>query len=312
MVRERKLIFIIVLLLISIGGGFCSMNLSGKEGLSLSEIYYNGNWSTTSDANLTFNLDYNTAGVKSYFQYDLSISEKEYEDNLSKAYIKFRLPFGENYITFNAGKTNLSWGGGFAFNAGNPYFNKYLTILSAYIPLSLNFDNGHLIYFESFVTPPLLKSETFTGGGRMIFEFGKVLVDSFEIGGVLGETGDFTFYGGLNGNLYFDYGLYTNFSLFSFEDVEFSGYVLKYFGKFNFMAEGNYENDLISLILTGGYQIGEKLGLSCEVFLAKVGSYTALGLSYPIIQGLNAKVKLMRDTLNNYTVVFNLEHSFSQ
>ncbi|MDD4083641.1 MAG: hypothetical protein PHD05_09695, partial [Sphaerochaetaceae bacterium] len=190
--------------------------------------------------------------------------------------------------------------------------NKEVTFVSAYIPLSLNFDTGNLIYMEGLSTLPLLDGEVLSGGGRLVFEFGKVLVDSVEIGGIVEEDGDITLYSGLNGNLYFDYGLYTNFDPLKFEEFEVSLYLFKYYGKLNLRLEGFYQKENSSLYFSAGYLINDKLSLNLESLVEESFYNIALGLSYSVVQGLNTSVKLMKDLTNDFTVVFSLDHSFSE
>ncbi len=133
--------------------------------------------------------------------------------SLDKAYIKARFP----EFRLTAGKTRLSWGDGFVFNAGDILFDS----VSAAVDLTsseirtdtawlaaVNIPLGRFSFFEAIVLPPtdeLLEELTHTSAGGRIY----TTLDSLKLEtGYMYKGGDAAyhqFYAGLQGNIEADW-----------------------------------------------------------------------------------------------------------
>jgi hypothetical protein len=91
---------------------------------SASVLRYNGETQLLPSVEASLNLDsVGNKNVKGYFQLDSFIGESIGVD-IPQAYIKVRLP----WFRLTLGKTRVSWGDGFVFNAGDVVFGSMETI----------------------------------------------------------------------------------------------------------------------------------------------------------------------------------------
>lgn len=257
------------------------------------------------NAALTLDMSVKSNGVKFYSQGVFSATNKNnISANLSKAYIKYRIPNKDNYINFQIGKSYYSLGGGLIYNAGNPlYDTNYAKNLSLIVPnkwsaitiFPLNQSDYYNLYLGTIYLIPLENNGS--GGGLFLnLEIGNTYFDNVEVSFVARDNKSLLTFG-YKGALYFDYGIFSNIDFNNTEDFNISLFATKIYDKVTFNIEALYENKnnhSFNISPSIIYQIDDKIGLNLTnttsiSYLNKlIINNTFVGtLSYSIVQGLN-------------------------
>lgn len=312
-----KKIILLILLIISTSTLYAEPYFSGE--LTLTDTVKLSNASdlkidNSSTANITLNMDVTSNGVKFYFEevlFDDGTKEK-LDQSLNKAYLKYRLPYKDNYMNFQIGKSYYSMGGGLIYNAGNPMLeNSFATSLTtSMIP---TFWNGAItlpIYQgEDFDTLYLgfngvlpIEDDSSKIGTFLNYEIGNKYFDNMEI--YLLTNLDSTMLSfGYDGTLYFDYGVYGKVDLQDTNYFDISVFLTKVYDKLTFNLEALYQNNTslyngVDKVLfatpTLSYAASDKLSLILSnttqaTFDSGVDSSNILSgsLTFSIVQGFD-------------------------
>jgi hypothetical protein len=334
----KKIFLSIIALLIITNTIFATTTIKGDFSLSeLVNIDDSFNTTNFSFANLNLflnsssnNVKYTVKGTVNYY-YDIitNPSQPKYNTSfeISQAYLKFRIPFNNNYLTFNFGKTPLDIGGDWQFNSGTPFDTTYSTSL-----LTNTSDNNNpwiasaktrlfdLKDFKSLNLELLFKfpfedSDT-KAGARITYDVNSASFGTFETS-FLTDNSETILAGGFNGTLFFDYGLYAKNDLQDLNNFEASFYLLKIFSDYTFKFEGLYENeiDTYTILPSISYAINAKNSISfmaitiynetTDWMLSPVISFTQ-----NIVQGLDFNFVYSYSKATKNSLAFNITHKF--
>lgn len=281
-----KKTIILLLLLVSTVGLYADPYFSGELSLidtavlskDASDDYKVDN---SAIAKLKLNMDVQSNGVKFYFEEIVS----NYIDNgttatiftdleyiLNKAYIKYRIPYKDNFINFQVGKSYYALGGGLVYNAGNPMIeNSFATNNVGEIPTFWNFvstiplyegEDFDTLYLGLMAVLPIENDESKIGT-FLNYEVGNKYFDNFELA-ILSDFDVTRLTFGFNGTLYVDYGINANIDLQDTEDFNANIFLTKVYDKLTLNLEALYANKTDTLYATPEitYASSDKLSLS--------------------------------------------------
>ena len=332
----KKIFLSIIALLIITNTIFATTTIKGDFSLSeLVNIDDSFNTTNISFANLNLFLNSSSNNVKYTVKGSVNYNPTTLYNpkfNLEQAYLKFRIPFNNNYLTFNFGKTPLDIGGDWQFNSGTPFDTTYSTSL-----LTNTSDNNNpwiasaktrlfdLKDFKSLNLELLFKfpfedSDT-KAGARITYDVNSASFGTFETS-FLTDKSETILAGGFNGTLFFDYGLYAKTDLQDLKNFQASFYLLKLFSDYTFKFEGLYENEIDTLNIPQyiflpsiSYAINAKNSISfmavtiynetTDWMLSPVISFTQ-----NIVQGLDFNFVYSYSKATKNSLAFNITHKF--
>lgn len=337
--KIKKLIAISIFALLSLNissepyiGG--KMQINDINTLSNTTDSYNiANWASF---NLMLDMNVTSNGVKFYSKglFSGTGSTSSISSELTKAYVKYRIPYRDNYINFQVGKSYYSLGGGLIYNAGNPIFENNLsfdetktyviqTNWNAVATLPLEKNENYSLYLGIISLLPI-EDTKIGAGGFLDFEIGNKYFDNFEISLFAREDENLLTLG-YKGTLYFDYGIFANINLYDTKDFNISLFATKIYDKLTFNIESLYENQNETtnkaLLMTPSisYQVDDKLCLTITNSMTaiynnelSIENLFVGSLSYSIVQGFTFGSSLGTKFNKDYLAIlgFSMEFKF--
>ncbi len=324
----KKINLIILLSLILITKLFSAPTIKGDFSL-LSSVSFDDNLNTTimssSELNILLNSKSNNViyNVKDSLIFNnLPLNQNDITNTIEQAYLKFRIPFKENYLIFNFGKTPLDIGGDWIFNSGTPFETINLATLEE-APNPWIASVKHKLYqnenFESLNIELIAKlpvEDTDTKiGSRLSYDINNEYFGTLETS-FLTDSVESILSGGYSGTLYFDYGIYGKVDLQDLNDFEASLYLLKLIDDYTFKFEALYDNEVNTYVFlpTLSYNIDSKSTISIALNSANINNdWTLIPtviLNQNIVQGLDFTLNYLYSTMENHNISFTISHKF--
>lgn len=326
----KKTISIILFTLISISSIFSEPTIKGDFSLySLLNINKDFDYlfNSASEINLFLNSSSNNVKytIKESIYYD---NGKNLVQDLEQAYLKFRIPYNDSFIVFNFGKTPLDIGGDWYFNSGTPFdtYSNYSSLSLTSLPeinnpwiASINTklyenDNFERLNLELIAKLPVEDSDKKIGG-RLYYDINNAKFGTIETS-FLTNSSKSIISGGLNGTLFFDFGLYAKTDLQNLNNFEISLYLLKILENYTFKFEAMYNNNekIFILLPTFSYNITSKSNIQINATSAyNNSSWTivpTLSLNQNIVQGLDFILAYSYLNQNGHNLLFSVTHKF--
>jgi len=248
--------------------------------------------------------------------------EEYIQDSIEQAYLQFRVPYKENYLTFNFGKTPLDIGGDWLFNSGTPFdydktsiFDDVTNPWIASVKTKLfELEDFQSINLEVIAKLPIEDGDSKIGG-RLTYDINNSNFGTLE-SSFLTNYSSSILSGGINGNYFFDYGIYGKIDLQDHSDFESSIYLLKIYPKITYKFEALYTNDDETLYLfpTISFTIDTKSSLSTALFTTlndgdfELSPY--ISYQFNILQGLDISATYFYSTDTEHLIFATITHKF--
>lgn len=312
---------------------FATTTIKGETSLS-SGLYFDSSFNTTdfSEASIDLYLLSKSNDVKYTIKSSLdfiypstsnSTDISAYiQDTIEQAYLQFRVPYKENYLTFNFGKTPLDIGGDWVFNSGTPFnyektsiFDEVTNPWIASVKTKLfELKDFQSINLELIEKLPLEDGDTKIGG-RLTYDINNSNFGTVETS-FLTNTSSSILSGGFNGNYFFDYGIYGKIDLQNISDFESSIFLLKTYPEFTYRFEALYTNDdeTLHLLPTISYAIDTKSNLSVSIYTTLIDEDFELSpyilYQFNILQGLDISAYYFYSSITNHLISATITHKF--
>ncbi|MGD1821321.1 MAG: hypothetical protein ACPKM0_00985 [Pleomorphochaeta sp.] len=319
----KKLISILFISILFINNIFSSPTIKGDFSLYSYLNFdneFNSTLTSTSEINLYLNSSSNN--VKYTLKDNILITTST-SNNIEQAYLKFRIPYKENYLIFNFGKIPLDIGGDWTFNSGTPFetYENLSTLEEADNPwiASINTklyknDNFQSLNFELIAKLPIEEDDAKIGG-RLYYDINNEHFGTIETS-FLTDYSESILCGGLNGTLYFDYGIYAKVDIQNPEDFETSIYLLKLIEDYTMKFEALYDNESTTFYIlpTLSYNLSQKSVAYISLpSIYDTQSWTltpTIYLNQNIVQGLDFTLSYYYSESVNHTLAFSVTHNF--
>lgn len=311
-----KKILLLTLSFLIMGFAFASPNIQGDFSLN-GNINFDNNFETTftNDATLNLFLLSKSNNVKYTIKNNIKIdSNEDISNEIEQAYLQFRIPYKDNYLTFNMGKTPLDIGGDWVYNSGTPFTNNpWIASIKTKLYQREDFSSLNLEFIAKLPIQDVDKKI----GARFTYDVNNIYFGTFETTFLTDKT-ESILCGGFNGTLFFDYGIYGKTDLQDINNFEMSLYLLKITSVSIFKFEMAYFNvyNSLNILPTVAYNINSKatlsFGLNTKIATNNYSiELTPLSIfSYNIVQGLDFQTQYSysKDTNNNITMT--ITHKF--
>jgi len=324
----KKIYSLILINFIFIGSIFSTPTIKGDFTLSNS-LNFDNNFDTTFSSSPELNLYLNSSSnnvkytIKNSIKY-LNDSELKNATNfVEQAYLKFRIPYKDNYLIFNFGKTPLDIGGDWVFNSGTPFnsYIDYITLTKAQNPWIASVkhklyqnDKFQSLNLEIIAKLPVEYSDKKIGG-RLTYDINNQKFGTLETS-ILTNKSESIISGGINGTLYFDYGIYGKIDLQEFNDFEGSIYLLKLIDDYTIKLEALYDNELPTyfFLSTLSYNLNPKTNINGNLKSIYANSQWTLTpsiyLNQNIVQGLDSTLSYVYSKEKKHFISFSITHKF--
>ncbi len=272
----KKIISLCLVLTIAMASSFSTTTIKGDFSLT-GELYLDSDFNASESSTSTIDLFLlsKSNNVKYTIKNSTDITtDSEIENTIEQAYLQFRTPYKENYLTFSFGKIPLDIGGDWIFNSGTPFeydsksiFDEVENPWIASVKTKLyETEDYKSINFEAIAKLPLEDGDSKVGG-RLTYDINNDYFGTVETS-FLTDYSSSILSGGFNGNYFFDYGIYAKTDLQEIEDFEASIYLLKLYPSFTYKFEALYTNDdqTLYLLPTVSYVIDNKSSLSASLY----------------------------------------------
>jgi len=321
----KKISFIIICSLLFIANLQSSPSIKGDFSL-LSNINIDDNFNTniTSSSELNFILNSKSNNIIYTVKDSLIFNDltNDITNTIEQAYLKFRIPYKENYLIFNFGKTPLDIGGDWIFNSGTPFETIDITTLQekdnpwiASVKYKLyESENYESLNLELIAKLPVEDTDLKIGG-RLSYEINNEYFGTLETSFLTDKT-ESIISGGYSGTLYFDYGIYGKVDLQDFHDYEASFYLLKLIEDYTLKFEALYDNEILTYILlpTFSYNLDSKSTTSISLNAANINNnwtfMPTVSLNQNIVQGLDFTLNYLYSSTLNHNLSFTVSHKF--
>lgn len=281
--------------------------------LNLDESF---NYSIDSSANMNLYLFSKSNNVRYTIKNNTTISISDTTNKFEQAYLQFRNPYKENHLTFTFGKTPLDIGSFTEFNSGTPFNiidgNPWIASVKAKLFELKDFQSINL---ELIAKLPLEDGDTKVGS-RITYDINNYYFGTMEAT-FLSDFNDSILCGGINGNLFFDYGVYGKADLQDLNNFETSTYLLKMYPKFTYKVEAIYINSVksLSLLSSISYIIDTKSSLTLSSLnLFEKDNWRispSILFNFNILQGLDFSINysyMSKTKINSLTAI--VTHKF--
>jgi len=311
-----KKTLLLTLSFLIMGLAFASPNIQGDFSLN-GNLNFDENFDTTitNDATINLFLLSKSNNVKYTIKNSTIIDSNESISNeIEQAYLLFRVPYKDNYLTFNFGKTPLDIGGDWIYNSGTPFTkNPWIASIKTKLYQREDFSSLNL----EFIAKLPIQDDDKKIGARFTYDVNNKYFGTFETTFLTDKT-ESILCGGFNGTLFFDYGIYGKTDLQNINNFEMSLYLLKITSSSSFKFKMAYFNVINSLNIlpTLSYNINSKatisFGLNTKI---TTNSYslelTPLSIfSYNIVQGLDFQTQYSYSKDTNNNIKMSITHKF--
>lgn len=335
----KKIIIIAVMLAVSmqlysdpyISGEFYlsdTATLSDASELSLTN---------SAQAYVKLDMNVNSNGVKFYFEEIFDNYTDESDDistTLNKAYLKYRLPYKENYMNMQLGKSYYSMGGGSLYNAGNSLLKDSTGVYvlptnwNAVLDIPVYETSDYRTMHLGFIAVLPIEDDSSSIGSFVNYEIGNEYFDTVEMN-FMTDLSSTPISFGYNGTLYFDYGLYFKADLQDIERFDTSLFLIKVYDKTTLNVESLYQNKstndsyadrrLLYVTPTLSYSLDDKTSLTASnvtlLTLDDISDSTdtlSLSLSYSIVQGFDLSTSISTSFIeeNLISIAFSSQYDF--
>ncbi|MGH4037384.1 MAG: hypothetical protein ACRQFF_05995 [Sphaerochaeta sp.] len=271
----------------------------------------------SAQAYLKLDMNVNSNGVKFYFEEIFDNYTDESGDitaTLNKAYLKYRLPYKENYMNLQLGKSYYSMGGGSLYNAGNSLLKDstgvYIlpTNWNAVLDIPVYETSDYRTMHLGFIAVLPIEDDSSSIGSFVNYEIGNEYFDTVEMNFIT-DLSSTPLSFGYNGTLYFDYGLYFKTNLQDIERFDTSLFLIKVYDKTTLNVESLYQNKstnfnyvdrrLLYVTPTLSYAFDDKTTISASnVTLLTLDEISdsintlTLSLTYSIVQGFDLSTSI--------------------
>lgn len=319
----KKIISLCLVLTIAIASLFATTTIKGDFSLT-GELYLDSDFNISESSTSTIDLFLlsKSNNVKYTIKNSTDITtESDIENTIEQAYLQFRTPYKENYLTFSFGKIPLDIGGDWYFNSGTPFDYDKTSIFDevdnpwiASVKTKLyETEDYKSINFEAIAQLPLEDGDSKIGG-RLTYDINDDYFGTVETS-FLTDYSSSVLSGGFNGNYFFDYGIYAKADLQELDDFEASIYLLKIYPSFTYKVEALYTNDDETLYIfpTVSYIANSKTTLSASLFTTFIdGDFNFspyITYSFNILQGLDISAYYIYYS-NNHNLSATITHKF--
>ena len=320
-----KKVFFIFILSVFLSSIFATTTIKGEFSLS-SSLTIDSDFNTTQESSSSIDLfllsKSNNVKYTIKSSIDLPNQPTNVKDYIEQAYLQFRIPYKENYLTFNFGKTPLDIGGDWYFNSGSPFagesnplnpsvFNPWIASVKTKLFESEDFKSLNL---EVIAKLPVEYNDSKIGG-RLTYDINNENFGTAETS-FLTDYSSSILSGGINGNYFFDYGIYGKVDLQNLVDFESSIYLLKIYPSFTYKFEALYKNEdkTYSLLPTISYVIDQKSSISTSLYTTiKDNNFTFIPIilyKFNILQGLDISINYIYSTEPNHLLSATITHKF--
>jgi len=320
-----KKIFSLCFILLIMGSAFAEPSIQGDFSLN-GNLFIDNSLDTNVSSNALINLYLSSKSnnVKYTIKNATTIaSTTDVTNDIEQAYIQFRIPYKENYLIFTMGKTPLDIGSDGLINSGTPFYINYSSfpsiiqtnpwIASMKVKL-LQLPDFKSINMELILKLPVEDTDS-KAGTRLTFDVNNKYFGTLEAS-FLSDLTQSILSGGINGTLFFDYGIYAKTDLQNVKNFEASLFLLKIISDYSFKFEALYNNSSKSLNLLPSLTMNINTKVSSAFILSTTyinKSFTLmpmLSINLNIVQGLDAKVIYTYSKTIKHRLSASISHKF--
>lgn len=301
----KKFKYFFLLFLFISSSLFANVNFNGKLNITNTTTYINKNLTNKATYKLDFKMMTINNNVKFYSELNILPDQSDTTKIsylLNKAYIKYRIPFKDNYIKINIGKMPISLGGGLFFNAGNLLFESTTYTIPTSFLAQINIPFYETKDFKT-LSLSLIQTLPIEGNKNKItanlnYEIGTEYFDNIEFN-LLYSLDEILFSTGFKGSLFFDYGIYGKSKYENINDFQISFFLIKVIDKLSLNFEGLYNNKISKFTYTTNVslQLSDKIKTTLSYnYLNYLSSYNHtlnLNNEFTLVQGLSFNTGLL-------------------